>query len=400
MRLGVGHTKSACYLGYITQAIVNNFAPLLFLTFQSDFGISLTVIGMMITVNFGVQLLVDLVSSRIVDKLGYRPCMVAAHLLAAAGLLLLALLPNVLPQPAVGLFAASAVYAVGGGLLEVLVSPVIEGCPSKNKQAAMSMLHSFYCWGQVAVVGLSTLYFALAEVERWELLACIWALLPLLNAVYFLFVPIFPLVEEGEGMKIGQLLSSRVFWLLVVLMFCAGSAEQAISQWASAFAEAGLHVSKAVGDLLGPCLFALLMGTSRLLYSLFGGKLNMRRALAVTAIGCAGGYAMCAFAPQGAAWLGLAGCGAVGFFVGIMWPGTFSLSSARLPKGGTALFALLALAGDVGCSVGPSAVGALSDAFGGSLQAGIAFGIAFPLLLFVALFFYREKGTQTKMLER
>ncbi len=400
MRLGVGHTKSACYLGYITQAIVNNFAPLLFLTFQSDFGISLTVIGMMITVNFGVQLLVDLVSSRIVDKLGYRPCMVAAHLLAAAGLLLLALLPNVLPQPAVGLFAASAVYAVGGGLLEVLVSPVIEGCPSKNKQAAMSMLHSFYCWGQVAVVGLSTLYFALAGVERWELLACIWALLPLLNAVYFLFVPIFPLVEEGEGMKIGQLLSSRVFWLLVVLMFCAGSAEQAISQWASAFAEAGLHVSKAVGDLLGPCLFALLMGTSRLLYSLFGGKLNMRRALAVTAIGCAGGYAMCAFAPQGAAWLGLAGCGAVGFFVGIMWPGTFSLSSARLPKGGTALFALLALAGDVGCSVGPSAVGALSDAFGGSLQAGIAFGIAFPLLLFVALFFYREKGTQTKMLER
>ena len=400
-QLGVRHTVAACYTGYITQAIIGNFAPLLFVTFNRDYGISLSLLGLMVTVNFGTQLLVDLLAARFVDKIGYRPCMVAAHVFAGGGLVLLAVLPNVLTAaPEAGLFIASAVYAIGGGLIEVLVSPVIEACPSKNKKAAMSLLHSFYCWGQVAVVGLSTLYFALAGVERWELLACIWALLPLLNAVYFLFVPIFPIVEEGEGMKIGQLLSSRVFWLLVVLMFCAGSAEQAISQWASAFAEAGLHVSKAVGDLLGPCLFALLMGTSRLLYSLFGGKLNMRRALAVTAIGCAGGYAMCAFAPQGAAWLGLAGCGAVGFFVGIMWPGTFSLSSARLPKGGTALFALLALAGDVGCSVGPSAVGALSDAFGGSLQAGIAFGIAFPLLLFVALFFYREKGTQTKMLER
>lgn len=392
-RLGVRHTVSACYIGYITQAIVNNFAPLLFLTFQNEFNVSLTLIGTMITVNFGVQLLVDLISSKIVDKIGYRPCMVAAHLFAAAGLCLLAVLPRVLPVPAVGLFAASAIYAVGGGLIEVLVSPVVEACPSKNKKAAMSMLHSFYCWGQVAVVALSTLFFRFAGIDRWEILACIWAAVPFLNAFYFLFVPIYPLVEEGQGMRLRQLLKTPVFWLLFILMFCAGSSEQAVSQWASAFAESGLHVSKAMGDLLGPCMFALFMGLSRLLFSLFGAKLRLRPSLSVAAIGCAVGYALCAFSPASLPLLGLAGCGVVGFFVGIMWPGTFSLATGRLPAGGTALFALLALAGDVGCAAGPTAVGAISDAFGGDIRMGIAFGLAVPLLMLVVLFFYREKGT-------
>lgn len=251
------HTVTACYVGYITQAIVNNFAPLLFVTFQTAFDVSLTLLGMLITVNFGVQLCVDLLSAKIVDKLGYRPCMVAAHLFVAAGLLLFALLPGILPQPVVGLFIGSGVYAVGGGLIEVLVSPVVESCPTKNKKAAMSMLHSFYCWGHVAVVALSTLFFSLAGTEHWQVMACIWAAIPLCNAVYFLFVPLFPVVEEGKGMTIRKLFATPVFWLLFVLMFCAGSSEQAVSQWASAFAESGLHVSKVLGDLLGPCLFGL-----------------------------------------------------------------------------------------------------------------------------------------------
>ena len=392
------HTVTACYVGYITQAIVNNFAPLLFVTFQTAFDVSLTLLGMLITVNFGVQLCVDLLSAKIVDKLGYRPCMVAAHLFVAAGLLLFALLPGILPQPFVGLFIGSGVYAVGGGLIEVLVSPVVESCPTKNKKAAMSMLHSFYCWGHVAVVALSTLFFSLAGTEHWQVMACIWAAIPLCNAVYFLFVPLFPVVEEGKGMTIRKLFATPVFWLLFVLMFCAGSSEQAVSQWASAFAESGLHVSKVLGDLLGPCLFAVCMGLSRLLYSLFGGKLRMRPSLSVAALGCIGGYALCAFAPASLPVLGLIGCGIVGFSVGILWPGTFSLSTARLPQGGTAMFALLALAGDVGCAAGPSAVGALSDALGGDLRMGIAFGIFFPLLMLVALFFFREKGMPPALL--
>ena len=397
-RLGSGHTVAACYLGYVTQAIVNNFAPLLFVTFQSDYGVSLTLLGMLVTVNFGVQLCVDLLSAKFVDKIGYRPCMVAAHLFVAAGLLLLALLPNVLPVPVVGLFIGSAVYAVGGGLIEVLVSPVVEACPTKNKRAAMSMLHSFYCWGHVAVVALSTLGFTLLGTEHWPLLACLWAVIPLANAVYFLFVPIYPVVEEGKGMRVGKLLATPVFWLLFVLMFCAGSSEQAVSQWASAFAESGLGVSKVLGDLLGPCLFAVCMGSSRLLYSLFGGKLRMRPSLSVAALGCVGGYALCAFSPASLPALGLVGCGLVGFFVGILWPGTFSLASARLPQGGTAMFALLALAGDVGCAAGPSAVGSIADALGGDLRIGIAFGLCFPVLMLAALFFFREKGTDPRLL--
>ena len=395
--LGARHTVAACYLGYVTQAIVNNFAPLLFVTFQTEFDLSLTLIGLLVTVNFGVQLCVDLLSAKFVDKLGYRPCMIAAHLFAAAGLLLLALLPNVLPQPAVGLFLGSAVYAVGGGLIEVLVSPVVEACPTKNKKAAMSLLHSFYCWGQVAVVALSTLFFALFGTRLWPLLACLWAAIPLANAVYFRFVPLYPVVAEGQGTRPGKLLATPVFWLFFVLMFCAGSSEQAVSQWASAFAESGLQVSKAAGDLLGPCLFAVCMGLSRLLYSLFGGKLRMRPSLSAAALGCAAGYALCAFAPASVPLLGLFGCGLVGFFVGIMWPGTFSMSAARLPQGGTALFALLALAGDIGCAAGPSAVGAVADAFGGDLRPGIAFGILFPLVMLVALFFFREKGTDRRI---
>ncbi len=387
-QLGVRHTVAACYTGYITQAIIGNFAPLLFVTFNRDYGISLSLLGLMVTVNFGTQLLVDLLAARFVDKIGYRPCMVAAHVFAGGGLVLLAVLPNVLTAaPEAGLFIASAVYAIGGGLIEVLVSPVIEACPSKNKKAAMSLLHSFYCWGQVAVVGLSTLFFVLAGIENWFILACIWAAVPLLNAVYFCFVPMFRPVEEGQQMPMRGLLKTRAFWLFAVLVACAGAGELAVAQWASAFAEEGLGVSKTLGDLLGPCLFAVMMGLSRVLFSVFGKKIPIRLALMVAALGCCAGYCLCAFSPPSVPWLGLVGCGTVGLFVAIMWPGTFSYASERIPKGGTAMFALLALAGDLGCTAGGSAVGALSDAFGGNIRAGISFGLAVPAIMFLVLLF-------------
>ena len=387
-QLGVRHTVAACYTGYVTQAIIGNFAPLLFVTFNQSYGVSLSLLGLMITVNFGTQLLVDLLAARFVDAIGYRPCMVAAHVFAGGGLILLAVLPNAITAaPAVGLFIASAVYAVGGGLIEVLVSPVVEACPSKNRKAAMSLLHSFYCWGQVAVVALSTLFFSLAGIENWAILACVWAAIPLLNAVYFCFVPMFRPVEEGQAMRLPQLLKTRAFWLFAVLVACAGAAELAVGQWASAFAEEGLGVNKTLGDLLGPCLFAVCMGVARVLFSLFGKRVPIRLALLVAAVGCAGGYCLCAFAPASAPWLGLVGCGMVGLFVAIMWPGTFSFASERLPAGGTAMFALLALAGDFGCTAGGSAVGALSDAFGGNIRSGIAFGLAVPVFMFFVLLF-------------
>ena len=387
-KLGSGHTLAACFAGYITQAIVVNFAPLLFLTFNQSYGISLTLIGLMITVNFGVQLTVDLLATKFVDTIGYRPCAVAAHVFCGAGLVLLAFLPDVLPSPAAGLFIASAVYAAGGGLIEVLISPIVEACPFENKKSEMGLLHSFYSWGQVAVVALSTLFFVCAGIENWSILALAWAAIPLLNAIYFLFVPIYPLVEEGqEPVKLRTLLRSGMLWLFILLMLCAGSAEQSVSQWASAFAEAGLGVSKTLGDLLGPCMFAAMMGASRLLFAKFGEKMQLHTALLVAACGCVAGYLLCAFSLV--AWLGLAGCALVGFSVGILWPGTVSFASARMPRGGTALFALLALAGDVGCMAGPSAVGAIADAFSGDLHTGIAFGLAFPAAMAVALFIFR-----------
>ena len=396
-KLGSGHTLAACFIGYITQAIVVNFAPLLFLTFNQSYGISLTLIGLMITVNFGVQLTVDLLATKFVDKIGYRSCAVAAHVFCCTGIVLLALLPNVLPSPAAGLFIASAVYAAGGGLIEVLISPIVEACPYEKKKSVMSLLHSFYSWGQVGVVALSTLFFVLAGIDNWVILALIWAAIPLLNAVYFLFVPIYPLVEEGqEPAGLGSLLRSGMFWFFIVLMLCAGSAEQSVSQWASAFAEAGLGVSKTVGDLLGPCMFAAMMGVARVLFAKFGEKIKIHTALLIAACGCIAGYLLCSFSPF--AWLGLAGCGLVGLSVGILWPGTISFASSRMPCGGTALFALLALAGDLGCMAGPSAVGAIADAFSGDLHIGIAFGMFFPLLMAVVLLVYSLKKRREKAL--
>ena len=393
-----GHTVAACFFCYVTQAIINNFAPLLFLTFHETYGISLTLIGTMITVNFGIQLLVDLLASKFADKIGYRKLIVAAHALAASGLILLAVLPRVAPHPVAGLFTAAAVYAVGGGLIEVLVSPIVEACPYDNKKSMMSLLHSFYCWGQVGVVAFSSLYFFIFGIENWHILAFVWAAVPLLNAVLFAFVPIYQLNEGGESFGLRKLLSSGSFLLFALLMVCAGSSETAISQWASAFAESGLGISKTLGDLAGPCMFGALMGISRVIFSKFGEKINLRAALLVGAAGSAVGYALCAFSPV--AWLGLVGCAVVGLSVGVMWPGTFSLASASIPAGGTAMFALLALAGDLGCAAGPSAVGTMADVFGNDLQIGIAFGLIFPVLMFFVLLFYRKNPSAEKNLTK
>ena len=382
-------TIYACFTAYIVQAVVNNFVPLLFLTFQSSYHIPLSRITLLVTFNFGLQLLVDLASVGFVDRIGYRASMVLAHALAALGLALLAILPELLPSPFLGILLSVMVYAVGGGLIEVVVSPVVEACPSDHKEQAMSLLHSFYCWGHVAVVLLSTVFFALFSTEHWRVLALAWALVPLGNLFAFLRVPIAPLMKDGEkGLALGELARNKMFWVFLLMMLCAGASEQGVSQWASTFAEKGLGVSKTVGDLAGPMAFAVLMGTSRAVYGKYGEKLDLDRFMAGSALLCAAAYLCVALVPSPV--VGLVGCAVCGLSVGIMWPGTFSKAAAGLPRGGTALFALMALAGDMGCSGGPTLVGMVSSALGDDLKKGVLAGIVFPVLLLAGLALSRK----------
>ena len=382
-------TITACFVGYIVQAIANNFAPLLFVTFHESMGIPLERITMLVTVNFGIQLCVDFLSAFFVDRIGYRVSLIIAHLASALGLALLAVLPRVLPDPFVGLMICVVLYAVGGGLLEVLVSPVMEACPTPNKEAAMSLLHSFYCWGHVGVVLISTLFFHALGIGSWPVLAMIWALVPLANAFVFMKVPVPGLIPEGEkGMSMPQLFRMKLFWIFLLLMICAGACEQAVSQWASTFAEKGLNVSKTVGDLAGPMCFAVLMGIARAIYGKYGSRLPLMKCMIGTGLLCLASYLLISLSPIPA--LSLLGCGLCGFSVGILWPGTFSLASAALPRGGTALFALLALGGDIGCSGGPTFVGLVSGAAGGDLHRGILLAAVFPALLLAGIGLYRR----------
>ncbi len=374
------HTILACFIGYIVQAIVNNFVPLLFLFFQSRYDIPLSQITFLITLNFGIQLLVDLASAYFVDRIGYRVSMVLAHGFAAAGFILLTILPDLLSNPFTGILIPVMIYAVGGGLLEVLVSPVMEACPTDNKESAMSLLHSFYCWGQVGVVLISTVFFKIFGIENWRYLVILWLIVIIGNMVLFALTPIAPLIEEGEsGMKIFELIRSRVFWILLIMMICSGASEQAVSQWASTLAEKGLGVSKTVGDLAGPMFFAVMMGMSRAYYGKAGEKLNLDHFMNISCLLCILSYLMIALVPNAA--VNLLGCGICGFSVGIMWPGSFSKSSQALPRGGTAMFALLALGGDMGCSGGPTFVGMIASRFSENLQTGILFALIFPVVL-------------------
>lgn len=386
-------TITACFVGYIVQAIVNNFTPLLFLFFQRNYHIPLSQITLLVTFNFGIQLLVDLLSVGFVDKIGYRASMILAHVFSALGLMLLTVLPEILPVPFAGILIAVMIYAVGGGLLEVLVSPVVEACPSDNKEKAMSMLHSFYCWGHVGVVLLSTVFFRAAGIENWKILAFLWALVPLGNAFAFLKVPIAPLMEEGEtGLRLKELFGIKVFWVLLVMMICAGASEQAVSQWASTFAEKGLGISKTAGDLAGPMAFAVLMGASRAFYGKYGDRIDLDRFMIYSSILCILAYLGISLVPVPQ--LSLAACAVCGLSVGIMWPGTFSKASKALPRGGTAMFALLALGGDVGCSGGPTLVGFVSGALGDNLKMGVLAGIIFPVLLLTGIVLCRKSGKE------
>lgn len=381
-------TLYACFIGYIVQAIVNNFVPLLFLTFHSSYGIPMTQITLLITFNFGLQLLVDIMSVTFIDRIGYRASIVITHICAVTGFVFLTILPDLCGNAFAGLLIAVAVYAVGGGLLEVLVSPIVEACPTKNKEKAMSLLHSFYCWGHVAVVLISTVFFQLFGIHNWKIMACIWAVVPFVNMIFFTKVPIASLIDEGEkGLTIGQLFYKKIFWVLMLMMVCAGASEQAVSQWASTFAETGLGVSKTVGDLAGPMLFAVLMGSARAFYGKYGEQIDLDHFMAGSSILCIAAYLCISLVPSPV--VGFIGCALCGLSVGIMWPGVFSKATASVAKGGTAMFALLALAGDVGCSGGPTVVGMVSGVLDNNLKMGILAGAVFPVLLLTGIYLCR-----------
>lgn len=394
MKVNYNKTIYACFVGYVVQAIINNFVPLLFLTYQSSYQISLSKITLLVTINFGTQLLVDLLSIGFVDKIGYRASIVIAHILSAAGLFLLTILPEVFSDPFNGLLIAVVIYACGGGLLEVLVSPIVEACPTDNKEKAMSLLHSFYCWGHVGVVLLSTVFFKIFGISSWKVMSVVWALIPIVNTVVFTRVPMAPLISEGEsGLKLGQLARKKNFWVLLLLMFCAGACEQSVSQWASTFAEKGLGVSKAIGDLAGPMLFAIMMGISRTIYGKFGDRINLDRFMIYSGILCVISYLMISLTSNPV--LGLAGCGLCGASVGILWPGTFSTAAVSICGGGTAMYAFLALAGDLGCSGGPTFVGLVSGAMGDNLKMGILTAVIFPALLIMGILLNKKmRGSQ------
>lgn len=382
-------TLMACYLGFITQAIATNFAPLLFLTFKNTYEIPLEKIALIPTVFYLTQLLIDLVATKFADKIGYRTCVVASQVLSATGLALLAFLPELLPMPFIGILVAVVFYAMGSGLIEVLISPIVEACPFENKEGMMSLLHSFYCWGAVGVILGSTMFFAVFGTKHWQILTLIWAVIPLYNTFNFITCPIEHLVEEGKGMHISQLLRLPLFWLLVLLMVCSGASEMSMAQWASAFTESAMGVSKIIGDLVGPCLFAVFMGISRVFY----GKMSAKLDLSKTMLGCGTLCIVCYLLASlsASSIMGLAGCALCGISVGIMWPGTISISAKKCPAGGTAMFALLALAGDLGGSIGSSVVGCFSGMAGGNLKIGLLAAVIFPILLVLALIVLRKR---------
>ena len=382
-------TLIACYLGFVTQAIAANFTPLLFVTFKNTYEIGFEKIALIPLIFYLTQLLIDLAATKFVDKIGYRICVISSQVLSAAGLVLMAILPELLVTPFIGILISVVLYAMGSGLIEVLISPIVEACPFENKEGMMSLLHSFYCWGAVGVILGSTLFFTVFGTGNWKILTLIWAVVPLLNTFNFIFCPIERLTENGDSMRTGQLFRLPLFWLLILLMICSGASEASMAQWASAFTELAMGVSKSIGDLAGPCLFAVFMGISRILYGKMSEKLDLTKTMLACGVLCVICYLMASLSSMPI--IGLAGCALCGVSVGIMWPGTISISSQKCPRGGTAMFAFLALAGDLGATVSPAMVGGISNLVGGNLKIGLLVATAFPLILILGLIVLHRK---------
>ena len=388
------HTLLACYISYIVQAIVNTLSPLLFVVYSERLGLSLLQISVLITFNFVIQLAVDIGSTFFITRIGYRRGVIIAQFLVITGLLLMPTLTALMSSKFAALLISSTIMCSGGGLIEVIVSPVVEAIPGDKKASDMSILHSFYCWGQVIVVLVTTVYLAVFGLDAWRFLPLLFALFPITAAFMYFFVPINQLSEDEDTRGFLHLFRQNGFITMIVIMVCAGASEVALSQWASLFAEKGLGISKSLGDLLGPCSFAVAMGLSRVVFGKYASRIRLEKWILASFILCAASYLITVFSTIPAlSFLGFALCG---ISVAILWPGTYSIGARFIPTGGTLMFALFAFSGDLGCTLGPDLIGIVSDKVlkNGSnltgilsgdstaiaLKAGILSAIIFPLI--------------------
>ena len=395
MKFNAKHTISACFIAITVQAIILNFPPLLFVTFENDLGISLAEISTLIAISFITQLSMDFTASKLPRVFNTRAMLVAGQVCSSVGLFCIAILPKIIP-PYAGLIIGMVIASFGSGIIEVLGSPTIEACPVENKSKILTVLHSFYCWGLVLTVIVSTVFFYFFGIENWEILTCIWACIPAVNAVMFLKVPIYHTKQYHTAQKSNKsVLHSFVFWALLGIMVCGGAAELAMSQWASSFAESGLGVSKTVGNLLGPCAFAVLMGSARILYAKYSSRINLSAYMIFSAALCIVSYLMAALSPI--AVVSLIGCALCGFAVGIMWPGTLVMATENVSGGGIKMFALLALAGDIGCTVGPSSAGFIAQLFGHNLRISFLFLALFPAIMIVLILMIRKNAKKSTL---
>lgn len=389
--LNYKHTVAASFIGYLVLSITGVFVPLLFVTFQNDYGISLEKTTLLVTLNFSTQVVFDLVAPKLIKWFGIRRTCIASHLLTAAGLMLLSVVPDLFQDKFIGIALCVFLYAAGVAVAEIIVNIVVESCPSDSTAGALSFLHSGYCWGSVLVVLVSTVFFNVFGTESWKILAVIWGVIPIINALFFTKVPI-PEPQEAE-VPAKKLLSMKTFWIMLVLVVLAGASEQSVEQWVSTFAEASLNVSKSTGDLAGILMFSVMMGVARLIFAKFSVKLDLKKTMIASLALCAVSYLVITLSPS--AVLSLIGCAVCGLSVGILMPGSFGLSVGSL-KGGNFLFALMALSGDLGCSLGPSAVGAASGHFGGDLNKGILCAIVFPIAMLGILIVMKATDGKTK----
>lgn len=369
-------TLTACYVGYVIQAMVNNLSPLLFVQFKRQFALDSAMLSFIIFINFGLQIIVDSLSAKITEKIGYRAGAILAQVFSCTGLVCLGVLPNVI-NPFAGIITATVLMAIGGGFVEVILSPVIEALPLGNKSGAMCFLHSFYCWGHIFTVLAATIYFNLFTIDAWRYLPVALAVIPLLNCITFAICPLETLEGDETPSSYKSIFTMRGFWLFPVLILASGAAEQAIAQWASDFAEIGLGVDKTLGDVFGTCLFALGMALSRTVYGVLGEKIDLKKAFVLCGGLLIGSYLLAALSPS--AGLSLAGIAFGGVFVGLLWPGLYAVAGQAYPKGGTKMFGVLALFGDIGCTVGPTLTGLVSN----DIKTGLLFATCFPVIVFI-----------------
>lgn len=415
MKANFKHTLVACYTGYIVQAIVNTLSPLLFIIFNEQLGLSLTEISILITVNFIIQISMDVASTFFINVLGYRKSVIIAEFLATVGLLSMAMFTVCIPNKFVALLASTALMSMGGGIIEVVVSPIVEAIPGDEKASAMSILHSFYCWGQLAVVLLTTLFLAIFGMGAWIALPILYAIVPAIGALMFTIVPVNQLEAGEKASSIKKLIRQKGFWLMVIIMVCAGASEVSMAQWGSLFAEVTLGIPKSLGDLLGPSVFAICMGLGRIIFGRVADKIRIERWICASFALCILAYLVTTlFDMPIIASVGFALCG---ISVAILWPGTYSLGAREISYGGTLIFALFALSGDIGCALGPDLVGIVSDAVsadgngflsalisGSGISAGLRTGLllasVFPAVGFIASLILSIRLSKNKKLNR